>query len=291
MAKKKLLIAAIVVGLFGAFLVYLYAQQIQEERDEITRDMRPVVVASADIPAGTPLSEEMVTTEEVPAQFLPGNPLEAQDINIYLGMSVAEDLSAGEMILTSHFSTRETAHTLSGTIPTGERAMTVPVDAISGVGGLLQPGDRVDILGTFPVGQEDELIPEASGGDSIGFVTMSLLQNVTLLAVGQNFGDAHETGQVRWGGYGHVTLAMTPEEAELMIVAQTRGDLTLLLRNREDLETVPVTRRTLREVLEELDVINRNRTKRVVERAPTPCPDGERRNARGVCVPDIDVIR
>lgn len=292
MAKKKLLIAAIVVGLFAAFLVYLYAKQLQEEKEELTANQRAVIVAATDIPVGTPLSEDAVTTEDVPEQFLPGNPLLASDVNIYLGQPVSEDIAAGDMILTSDFAVSEVARTLSGRIPSGERAMTIPVDAISGVGGLLQPGDRVDILGTFPVGQEDELIPEASGGESIGYVTMSLLQNVTLLAVGQNISDAYEQGgQVHRGGYGHVTMSMTPEEAELMIVAQTRGDLTLLLRNREDLDTVPVTRRTLREVLEELDVINRERKDRVVERAPEPCGEGERRNAHGECVPRIDVIR
>ncbi len=292
MAKKKLLVAAIVVGLFAAFLVYLYAQQLQEEKDELTADQRPVIVAATDIPAGQPLNEEAVTTEDVPEQFLPGNPLLASDINIYLGQPVSEDIAAGDMILTSDFAVSEVARTLSGRIPTGERAMTTPVDAISGVGGLLQPGDRVDILGTFPVGQEDELIPEASGGESIGYVTMSLLQNVTLLAVGHDISDAYEQGgHIRSGGYGHVTMSMTPEEAELMIVAQTRGELTLLLRNREDLDTVPVTRRTLREVLEELDVINRQRKERVVDTAPTPCGDGERRNASGDCVPEVEIIR
>lgn len=293
MAKKKLLIAAIVVGLFAAFLVYLYAKQLQEEKEELTANQQQVVVAATEIPAGTPLSEDNITTEDVPAQYLPGNPLLASDVNIYLGQPVAQEVSAGDMILTSDFAVSEVARTLAGRIPTGERAMTMPVDAISGVGGLLRPGDRVDILGTFPVGQEEELIPEATGGQSVGYVTMSLLQNVTLLAVGQDIADAAERGsqqhQVR-GGYGHVTMSMTPREAELMIVAQTRGDLTLLLRNREDLDQVPVKRHTLREVLEELDVINRERKERVVERAPEPCADDERRNAQGNCVPDIEII-
>lgn len=288
MAKKKLLIAAVVVGLFAAFLVYMYGQEMQEEKEQLVADPHDVVVAATDISAGMPLSEDNITTQAVPAQFLPANPLLSEDINIYVGQPVAQDIEAGSMILTSDFAVAEVARTLSARVPSQERALTVPVDAVAGVGGLLQPGDRVDILGTFPVGQRDELIPEASGGESIGYVTMSLLQNVTLLAVGQRIADVAEGAQPGAGGYGHVTMAMTPDEAELMVIAQTRGDLTLLLRNREDLDTVPVMRRTLREVLEELEVINEERRERV-ERRPPPCPPGHSRASDGSCERDVEL--
>ncbi len=291
MARKKLLIAAVVVGLIAASLVYMHGQKVQEEKDQLVADSVDVVVAATDVPSGSSLDEQNVTTQSVPQRFLPANPLMASDINIYLGQTVSQDIEAGSMILTSDFAVSDGARTLAGRVPTHERAMTLSVDAISGVGGMLQAGDRVDILGTFPVGRQDELIPEASGGESIGYVTMSLLQNVTLLAVGQQLSDHARGGERRVGsGYSHVTMAMTPDEAELMVIAQTRGDLTLLLRNREDLDTVPVTRRTLREVLEELDVINRERTERVVQ-GPPPCPPGQSRQANGECQRDLEIIR
>ena len=286
MDNKKLLIAAVVVGLFAAFLVYLHGQRTQQEVDKVLANPQRIIVAATDIPAGTPLREDNITTREVPGQFLPANPLLAQDVNIYLDQPVSQDIDAGAMMLTSYFAVTRSARTLSGRVPTDERAMTIAVDAISGVGGLLQPGDRVDILGTFPVGQRDELIPEASGGESIGYVTMSLLQNVTLLAVGQNIADVAEGGQPMRGGYAHVTMALTPDEAELMVIAQTRGELMLLLRNREDLDTVPVMRRTLRQVLEELEVINEERRERV-DRRPPPCPPGQRR-VSGRCEPIVE---
>ena len=288
MARKKLLVVAFVVGLVAAAFVYMHGQKTQQEKEQILADPHDVVVAATNIPAGMALSEENITTRSVPAQFLPASPLLSKDVNIYLGQPVSQDIEAGSMILTSDFAVAEAARTLAGRVPSKERAMTIPVDAISGVGGLLQPGDRVDILGTFPVGQRDELIPEASGGESIGYVTMSLLQNVTLLAVGQRIADVTQGGNRAGSGYSHVTLAMTPDEAELMVIAQTRGELTLLLRNREDLDTVPVTRRTLREVLEELDVINRERKERVV-RSPPSCPPGQSRQADGSCQRDIEI--
>jgi pilus assembly protein CpaB len=145
------------------------------------------------------------------------------------------------------------------------------VDSISGVSGLLTPGDRVDLLGTFPVSSKEELIPDASGGGSVGYVTMTLLQNVTLLAVGQQLSSVSAQQDGRRNNYSTVTLSVTVDEAELLTIAQTRGKLMLLLRNREDIKTVAVTKRTLKEVLQELEVIQEKRNtivKKKVRKAP-----------------------
>ncbi|MEC9399383.1 MAG: Flp pilus assembly protein CpaB, partial [Myxococcota bacterium] len=185
MAKKKLLIAAIVVGALAAILMALYAQQMNKEKQELIGETVAVVKAARNIPAGTPLTQDLVTTDQVPRKFLPPNPIMKDDLGIYLDTPLAVNVTEGSMILTSDFSVAEISRDLSGKVPADERALSIPVDAISGVSGLLTPGDRVDLLGTFPVSSKEELIPDASGGGSVGYVTMTLLQNVTLLAVGQ----------------------------------------------------------------------------------------------------------
>ncbi len=264
MAKKKLLIAAVIVGLFAAALLYLYASQIEQEKQELIRDQVEVVKAARNIPAGTPLSKDRITTEQVPERFLPPNPLLEQDLNIYLGTPLAVNVEEGAMILTSDFSVQEVSRTLSSKIPPEERAMSVSVDQISGVSGLLRPGDRVDVLGTFPIGTKDQVVADASGKAGVGYVTMTLLQNVTLLATGQQISDVPTgEGQAQQGGsYNTVTVSVTVDEAELMTIAQTRGKIMLLLRNREDVEVSTVTKRTLREVMEELEIIQKKRNER-----------------------------
>ena len=271
MAKKKLLIAAVLVGAFAAVLLWLYAEQLDDEHEALVADQISVVMAARNIPAGTPLTKDRVTTEQVPRKFLPPNPLTEADLNIYLGSPLAVNVEEGAMVLTSDFSVKEVSRTLSRKIPHNERAMSVPVDMISGVSGLLRPGDRVDMLGTFPVGSEEDLVPDAAGGESVGFVTMTLLQNVTLLAVGQEISDiapASDQQQHQRGGYASVTVSVTVDEAELLTIAQTRGKLTLLLRNREDVEVSTVTKKTLREVLEDLEVIQQQRQIRQRPRRP-----------------------
>lgn len=263
MAKKKLLIAAIVVGALAAILMALYAQQMNKEKQELIGETVAVVKAARNIPAGTPLTQDLVTTDQVPRKFLPPNPIMKDDLGIYLDTPLAVNVTEGSMILTSDFSVAEVSRDLSGKIPADERALSIPVDAISGVSGLLTPGDRVDLLGTFPVSSKEELIPDASGGGSVGYVTMTLLQNVTLLAVGQQLSSVSAQQDGRRNNYSTVTLSVTVDEAELLTIAQTRGKLMLLLRNREDIKTVAVTKRTLKEVLQDLEVIQEERVKRV----------------------------
>ncbi len=264
MAKKKLLVAAILVGAFAAVLLWLYAEQLDDEHEALVADQVEVVKAARNIPAGTPLTKDRITTEKVPRKFLPPNPLLESELNIYLGTPVAVNVEEGAMILTSDFSVAEVSRTLSSKIPPEERAMALAVDAISGVSGLLRPGDRVDILGTFPIGTKEELVEDASGNKAVGYVTMTLLQNVTMLAVGQEISDVPGgDGAKRGGSYSTVTLSVTIDEAELLTIAQTRGKMTLLLRNREDVEVSTITKKTLREVLEDLEVIQEKRQIRI----------------------------
>jgi pilus assembly protein CpaB len=98
----------------------------------------------------------------------------------------------------------------------GERAITIPVNTVSGLSGMIKPNDRVDIVGTFSVGSK--------------IITRILNQNVTVIAVGSRFGNNSEEN------YGSVTLKVSPEEAEILTFAERHGDLRLLLRNRRDLE-------------------------------------------------------
>ncbi len=260
MAKKKLLVAAVLVGIFAMGLMYLYGEAQNDKVEKITSDQVEVVKAARNIQAGTPLTKDRITTELVPRQFLPPNPLEAKDLNIYIGTPLAVNVEDGAMILTSDFTRAEVSRTLSSKIPPEERAMSIPVDSISGVSGLLRPGDRVDILGTFPVGDKDQQVKDESGRDASGFVTMTLLQNVTLLAVGQQISDVTgDEAAARNSGYSSVTLSVTVDEAELLTIAQTRGKMTLLLRNRDDVNVATITKKTLREVLEDLEVIQEKR--------------------------------
>ncbi|HBC85406.1 MAG TPA: Flp pilus assembly protein CpaB [Lentisphaeria bacterium] len=108
------------------------------------------------------------------------------------------------------------------------RAVSVPVDTTSSVTNLVKPGHHVDIVGTFR-------FPEMKGDKSLDTITMTILQNVLVLATGQQ--TANSVGpesKTAARSYSTVTLELFPKEVEMIIFASQKGRLTLSLRNYED---------------------------------------------------------
>ncbi len=108
--------------------------------------------------------------------------------------------------------------TFSARVEAGRRAITVAVDEISSISGLLEPGDTVDLL----------VSAEQKGRKQ----TFPFLEGVQVLATGQRSVDDPKSGTRRQ--YSTVTLDTTPEQARHVIVAREVGKITALLRNPQD---------------------------------------------------------
>ena len=112
--------------------------------------------------------------------------------------------------------------------------VTMPVDVVRGVAGLIAPNSRIDIYGTFA-------FPVAGGQGATDRKTILLLSDVLVLAIDnvtqsrriQSFGREREKQ-----GYSSLTLAVSPTEAAIMIFAQGQGDLHLTLRHRTDIGAI-----------------------------------------------------
>ena len=120
--------------------------------------------------------------------------------------------------------------------PSGKRALTVVIDSLSAVGGLISAGDYVDILA-------DLKVPDKKGETKD--VTAILFQNVEVLAVGSNFSPESNIAtyqQQQAMRSLDVTLAVDPEEVGLVAFAQKYGKLKLALRSpsEKDIKTVDV---------------------------------------------------
>src|SRR5690606_9717682 len=123
MAKKKLLIAAVIVGAFASLLVFLFSQQQTEKLEAIEADKVEVIFSAVDIPEGAALTAENVTVKMIPASNLPPNPIYQSEFNSdYIGAPVNRRIEAGSMLLSSDMATVQSANTLSSRIPPGERA-------------------------------------------------------------------------------------------------------------------------------------------------------------------------
>jgi len=131
--------------------------------------------------------------------------------------------------------------------PSGKRALTIKIDSLSAVGGLINPGDFVDILAHLRIPRyEDE---DGTASSSTKETTTILFQNIQVLAVQANFkpvGNALVYQQQQQSGHLNITLSVEPQEASLLTFAQSHGRLQLALRSPTEQATYPIMSRTVR---------------------------------------------
>lgn len=227
MRNRLWVVIAVALGLLTAILVQSYIQQeIAKAKRKLMVGREPVEVllAAVDIPEQTTISPEMVVMEARPADAI--QPRALDDPEAAIGKIALVPMYQGEQLLSSKLAAPENANILSQKTPPGRRAVTIGIDEISGVGGFIHPGDFVDILGIFN-------LPTADGKQVP--VTVTLLQRVAVLAAGARFSEFQSTGA---GSADTVTLALTPQETELVLFAREQGKLQLSLRPKVDSEVI-----------------------------------------------------
>ena len=118
---------------------------------------------------------------------------------------------------------------LALTTPSGHRAVTVKVDSLSAIGGMLSPGDFIDVIAHLSV-PSDPRDPRKTE-----MITVTLFQNVRVLAVDSNLtpGTASYEAQQKAPNL-NVTFALDPQEASLLTFTQQHGKLQLVLRTPLD---------------------------------------------------------
>lgn len=118
---------------------------------------------------------------------------------------------------------------MSSILPSGKRAVATQIAADTSAGGFILPNDFVDVIMTR----------RASEGDSDGFITETVLRNIRVLAIDQAIQEDEEGRRVRVGST--ATLELTPQQAEIITVAQQMADrLTLALRALVDTQEMIV---------------------------------------------------
>lgn len=180
-----------------------------------------VVVAATDLPAGAMLKASQLKVQHWPRSLVP--PGAFAKPGLLSGRVLKTSLGKGEIVLASKLAPRGALGGLSAVVPEGFRAMTVRVDEVIGVGGFVQPGDRVDVLLTFSKGlfRQDP-------------VTRTVLQDVEVLTVGHRVIGASKDKKARRRKVQVATLKLRPEQAERLALAALEGKVLLALRNHAD---------------------------------------------------------
>ncbi len=221
---KTPLLIALVLGVLAGLVAY---GAIKAREHEVRKgwNLVPVVVAAADIAEGSILAYEMIAQRPIPEQFVTSSVVKPDSVQYVVNQKVLVPIQAGDPLLWTHFETSKGFEKLSTVIQKKGRAITITTTDKNSVGGWIRPNDHVDVLGTFRDPASNEM------------VTVSLLQNVIVLATGKITGTTNinllpESART----YTNLSLLVLPEEAEILVLAQELGTLTLSLRNPEDID-------------------------------------------------------
>ena len=238
MTRPKAVTVVTVVALLFAGLaswgVYNYLQKEAQKSKAVPGGA--IVVAAADIPIGTKLDVTQLKMMSWPKESIP--PGSFADSRPVAGRVAVRHLSPGDAITEQKLMPKEGtpgAGVMTYIVPQGHRAVTVGVNEVAGVAGFLSPQNRVDVILTT-------LIPGSTTGQNISKI---VLQNVPILATGQ----VTEQKEGKPVIAPTVTLDLTPEDAEKLVLASSRGSLQLLLRNVIDTATVEAKGATISKVL------------------------------------------
>jgi pilus assembly protein CpaB len=188
-----------------------------------------VLVARKALPVGTIIDAESLTFQPWPtemmqsAYYTEGQP--DSDMSKLLGTVVRYPITAGQPMTRGALVGPQDRGFLAAALGPGMRAVTVPVNASSGVAGFVFPGDRVDIV----------LTQEVTGGEGPPLkVSETVVRNVRVLATDQRIDSKGEDGKTEVRTFSNVTLEATPRIAEKIAVAQSVGQLSLSLRSIAD---------------------------------------------------------
>lgn len=271
--NRKALLAALIAAGIGIAMLFLYMKRFEDEASGGAPVM--VLMATQDIPLGAQLSESMIGQRGLPARYIEERHIRAADFRRIVGIRVSMGIKANESILWSDLATTsEQRRDLSALVRNGMRAITVRAGMNSAFGGLLRPGDRVDVLLTA---DRPGAAPSVSGDLTDARVTIPLLQNCIVLAVGRDTGgeaSANSAGGSHGRSQGtttfnQVTLGTTVQQAQVLALAADRGQITLTLRNPDDiavLDGLPETTAA--------DIIDPVRRAQVLHRPVTAQPTG-----------------
>jgi pilus assembly protein CpaB len=190
-----------------------------------------IVVAAAPLSFGTQISLENV--KEIPwsATALPEGAFATRQelLNGDRRMALVS-IALNEPVLRGRITAPGQRAALSSMLDPGKRAVTVRVDDVRGVAGFIQPGDRVDVV---------LIRTEAESKIKEGYSDV-ILQYAKVLAIDQITGERTEQPTIAKA----VTLEVSAEEAQKILLATNVGRLTLILRQPAEAKVDPVRRVT-----------------------------------------------
>ncbi len=261
------LVAAIILGLLAVAGVQgvLSGRNTQGAKDSTTT----VVVARKVLEFGNELSADALQEREWPTDAVPeGSFAKIAEVVGSERRVALRSIAVGEPVLKDRVSGFGGRAALSQVIEEGYRAVAVRISDVSGAGGFILPGDRVDVLLTI-----------SPTSEKLDTSTNILLENVRVLAIDQEADESTGGAIVAQAA----TIEVKPEDAQRIALASTIGTLSLSLRNTlaaTGAESGEMVNRVIR--YKDLGPTVPEEKKAAVRAAPAPSPYATMNVTRGV---------
>ena len=250
MGTRLALILAVVMGFIAFIGMKSMVKELQREQEEKAEPV-DILAAKTRIRPNQPdgssvLSEKNTTGITVQALYVPAGAIAYKDRARFFGKEVIHELAPDRPIFEDMLKDTNKVALSRATVTQKYRAVTIGVDQIKGVAGLIKPGDYVDVVGTFAVddltartgGRGANAAPAGwKGANDAGRVTKTvyILQAAHVLAIDNRTFEV-DYGETRKSPYRTVTLQVNPDDALRLIDATDKGKVQLILRNPSDTE-------------------------------------------------------
>ena len=230
MRLVALLILVFGVALAGGAIFFASEAFRAREAALVTRNTGPdtvgVLVAGVGLDFGDPLTEESIRIMQWPRGGLPEGAFTSMEDLIGSDPDrpryALRAIGKAEPVLASRVTEFGVRPRMISTLPPGMRAVSIQIDAVSGVSGFIAPGDRVDIVLTRSLDNE--------------MTSQIVLQNVVIIAIDQK--SDTEAASPRLGRT--ATVAVSPDDALILRTAQSAGKLSLFLRGMGETDIVDI---------------------------------------------------
>jgi pilus assembly protein CpaB len=224
--------AALITAALATFGIYRVLQASKAENRIVTR---PVVIAAKDVPEGSPITRDNVTVSEWPINTVPAGAYAS--IDSVVNRVTRIDVFRGEVIVPGRLAPDGTGPGLQVKITPGKRAISIRIDDVAGISGLIQPNSRVDVLVTI----RDEARAQQ--------VSKLFMSNMRVLGVGTIVQPGADNRPI---SAPTATLEVTPVEAERLSIAQAQGTIRLVLRGYGDPDSIRTNGANSEDVLSQL---------------------------------------
>ncbi|MGD8765805.1 MAG: Flp pilus assembly protein CpaB [Desulfobacteraceae bacterium] len=216
---------SLIIAFAGSFFIYQWMAKQKtpvEVVKVVEKDAVPVAVATANLPWGTKIKPEMVKTTPFLKESLPSGYF-ASSVDLK-GRVILTPLKANEPITEDKLAPVSVkAGGVSAILKPGTRAISVKGNKVLGISGLINPGNRVDVIITVT----DPAIKKVK--------SKIVLENLLVLATGTQIQKNEKGEPMPVDVY---TLEVTPEQAERLALAGSQGKLNFALRSATDSEDI-----------------------------------------------------